>query len=66
MIENWQITNKGFARLKQLIPKYIEERPWNGWLYLTIYDINRPAGFGSQVFGDLKNRPPIAVPPSAG
>ena len=39
MIENWQITNKGFARLKQLIPKYIEERPWNGWLYLTIYDI---------------------------
>ncbi len=39
MIENWQITNKGFARLKQLIPKYIEERPWNGWLYLIIYDI---------------------------
>ena len=39
MIENWEITDKGFSRLKELIPKYIESRPWNGWLYLTIYDI---------------------------
>lgn len=39
LIENRQITNKGFARLKQLIPTYIEDRPWNGWLYLTVYDI---------------------------
>lgn len=39
LIENRKITNKGFARLKQLIPTYIEDRPWNGWLYLTLYDI---------------------------
>lgn len=39
MVENRRITNKGFARLKDLIPKYIENRPWNGWLYLTLYDI---------------------------
>jgi len=34
-----EITNRGFARLKHIIPKYIDQRPWNGWLYLTIYDI---------------------------
>lgn len=39
MVENRRITNKGFARLKQLVPHYIEDRPWNGWLYMTIYDI---------------------------
>lgn len=39
MVENQRITNKGFARLKDLIPKYIEDRQWNGWLYLTLYDI---------------------------
>lgn len=39
LVENRKITNKGFARLKQLIPTYIENRPWNGWLYLTLYDI---------------------------
>lgn len=39
MVRNRKITNEGFARLKDLIPKYIENRPWNGWLYLTLYDI---------------------------
>lgn len=39
LIENRKITNKGFARLKELVPKYIEDRSWNGWLYLTLYDI---------------------------
>jgi len=35
----WKITSEGFKRLKHIIPHYIENRPWNGWLYLTIYDI---------------------------
>lgn len=39
LVEDNRITNEGFSRLKQLIPKYIEDRPWNGWLYLTLYDI---------------------------
>lgn len=35
----WKISSKGFKRLKDIMPRYIEERDWNGWLYLIIYDI---------------------------
>lgn len=35
----WKVTSEGFKRLKQIMPHYIEDRGWDGWLYLIIYDI---------------------------
>jgi len=37
--KEWGITNEGFKRLKELVPIYRENRLWDGWLYLVIYDI---------------------------
>jgi phenylacetic acid degradation operon negative regulatory protein len=35
----WKVTSEGFKRLKRIMPHYIEDRMWDGWLYLVSYDI---------------------------
>lgn len=35
----WKVSSEGFKRLKRIMPHYIEERGWDGWLYLVTYDI---------------------------
>lgn len=35
----WKVSSEGFKRLKQIMPHYIEDRIWDGWLYLVSYDI---------------------------
>lgn len=35
----WKVSSEGFKRLKQIMPHYIGDRAWGGWLYLVTYDI---------------------------
>jgi len=39
--DGWKVTDEGYRRLKELVPKYIEpeERQWNGDIYLVMFDI---------------------------
>ncbi len=39
--DGWKVTDEGYRRLKELVPKYIEpeERRWNGDIYLVMFDI---------------------------
>lgn len=39
--DGWRVTDEGYRRLKELVPKYIEpeERQWNGDIYLVMFDI---------------------------
>ncbi len=39
--DGWKVTDKGYRRLKELVPKYLEpeERQWNGDIYLVMFDI---------------------------
>lgn len=39
--DGWQVTDEGYRRLKELVPKYIppEQREWNGSIYFVMFDI---------------------------
>lgn len=36
----YKITQKGTKRLKQILPEYEKERPWDGIIYLIVYDVS--------------------------
>lgn len=35
----WKITDQAYRRLRELVPVYRKKRPWNGSLFLVIFDI---------------------------
>lgn len=39
--DGWQVTDEGYRRIKELVPKYIpsEKREWNGSIYFAMFDI---------------------------
>lgn len=37
--DGWTVSNEGYRRLKELVPKYLKERRWDGSLYLVAFDI---------------------------